>query len=114
MGFFQGSNELGIREKTLIEAYESLGRPDLADCIRHGKKYQRLQLLRFGHGGASWQQMVATRRAFLGLPDDAPGMPATEEEWRAMVIGKHPDDEDLHRLVEEEKATAFSKGGHLG
>jgi hypothetical protein len=38
-----GNNTLTEGEVMLCEAYEQRGRSDLADCVRNGRKYQRLE-----------------------------------------------------------------------
>ncbi|WVQ77744.1 hypothetical protein IAR50_007434 [Cryptococcus sp. DSM 104548] len=39
----EGSNHLHAEELIMVEAFEKLGRPDLGDCIRHGRLYLRLR-----------------------------------------------------------------------
>jgi hypothetical protein len=48
-----GSNELSWAELELEAAYRSLGRPDLADCIKLGKPYQWVSMI---IGNGTWDQ----------------------------------------------------------
>lgn len=43
--FFSGSNDLCAAEAQLIDEYISLGRPDLADCVKTGKPFQWLSYI---------------------------------------------------------------------
>nr|XP_019050136.1 hypothetical protein I302_00557 [Kwoniella bestiolae CBS 10118]OCF29066.1 hypothetical protein I302_00557 [Kwoniella bestiolae CBS 10118] len=97
--FWNGSNEgYSPREIVLIEAYASYDRPDLADCVKNGRKYHRLvDTLR-------WMQFLplhinSMRRAFLGLPDDHPGLPEDEEKCIEVLKEKYKDVEGLKYLL---------------
>ena len=59
-----GDNELGTWELSLASAYENLGRSDLADCVRSGKKFQRLRDL-LETDNLEPSRMYALYRAFI-------------------------------------------------
>lgn len=41
--YVSGDNRFTIEEEILCGAYETRGRPDLAHCVKAGRRYQRLQ-----------------------------------------------------------------------
>ncbi|KAK6907117.1 hypothetical protein I203_101106 [Kwoniella mangroviensis CBS 8507] len=94
----KGKNDiLSTRELALIDAYTSHGRPDLAECVRKGRKYHRLiDFLR--HDVYDVQIINALERAFLGLPDNHIGQPSTLEDWLEAMKEKFKDDEGLSTL----------------
>lgn len=77
--YFQGSNELTSAEVELCDNYVKLGRPDLAECVREGKVFQRLSWLVESRPTewADYPQLKALGEAF-GLD-----MPGTMEEFMA-------------------------------
>jgi hypothetical protein len=67
----QGDNNLTSLEAALASAYDSLGRSDLGDFVRTGKKYQRLtDMLQGCPSGID--NLVGLREAFLGTAKKAP------------------------------------------
>lgn len=86
-----GSNDLGPYEAVLAQAYEDLGRPDLAAYVRNGKKFQRLYDKLDG-GFCDFPDLNATRRAFLDLPDHIP-QPSHMDEWVVEATARHRADD---------------------
>ena len=92
--FYDGSNELSVDETLMGDEFERHGRKDLADIVRHGRKYQRLVDFL---GGAE-----SSKEFFPGLingfkdafGDDIPGR--TFEEWKEMVVKEHGVDVRFH------------------
>lgn len=82
-----------------MEVYEELGRSDLADHVRRGKKFQRLEDNM--SGGTGWQSMAAMTRAFMKQDEDATGVPKSKEEWMKGIVERHAGDvflgKHLHR-----------------
>ncbi|WVF66851.1 hypothetical protein IAT40_001593 [Kwoniella sp. CBS 6097] len=97
--FLNGKNDqLSSPEQALVQAYVDQGRLDLAECVRNGRKYHRLTGF-MRDMTTNIQTLNATRRAFLGQPDDHPGQPNTREEWLALKKEEFKDDEGLKRLL---------------
>lgn len=102
--FREGSNELGPLEVGLKDAYYNLGRPDLAACVEHGKKYQRLYSM-FDGGYAPILKMNAIRQAF-GQPSlrlDG-SWPKDQTQWNKAAKLVYKDDPGLQRLIKERRA----------
>ncbi|WVQ62804.1 uncharacterized protein L199_000953 [Kwoniella botswanensis] len=99
--YHEGSNDMfSPREYALIEAYQSLGRDDLADCVKNGRKYQRL-IYFLKCMFTNVLELNAIRKAFLKIPDEVDDdMPKTEEEWVEKMLIKWQEDEGLRYLVE--------------
>lgn len=88
-----GSNRLTLREKALADFYAlDLGRPDLADYARRGKKIQRLyEFFRFER--IRPKSINAMRRAFLDGPEEAQlGEPETKSAWYEMAMERYGHD----------------------
>lgn len=97
----EGVNELSAKEIVLIASYEKLGRADLANCVRQGNKYKRLQPLVSMYSEVQpVEYLNALRRAFLGIPDgEAENEPKTDMEWDIRAIERYKDDERLQVLI---------------
>lgn len=65
-------------EIALASSYDSLGRRDLGDFVRGGKKYQRLNDMLSGHS-QSIDSLNALRQAITGVVDEVP--PKSKESW---------------------------------
>ena len=91
--YFDGNNQLARGEIALAEVYDGLGRPDLAECVRGGKKYQRL----FGSMASAPQlkELQALRNAFTGEIGKAESM----EDWCVEAKERYKDDEGLKRVM---------------
>ncbi|OCF58134.1 hypothetical protein L486_04164 [Kwoniella mangroviensis CBS 10435] len=99
--YHEGSNDVfSPREYALIEAYQSLGRDDLADCVKVGRKYQRL-IYFLKCMFTNVLELNAIRKAFLKIPDeDIDDFPKTEEEWVEKMSIKWRDEKGLRGLVD--------------
>ncbi|KAK8865629.1 hypothetical protein IAR55_000774 [Kwoniella newhampshirensis] len=87
-----GDNALTPEEQLLIDIHEAKGRPDLADCVRNGRVYQRLldNMRDDDLFGPDLHRINALRDAFLG---DKAGKPfGTIEEWKEYNMSKYGDD----------------------
>lgn len=100
--YYLGSNELTAWELSLANAYEDLGRGDLAECVRRGKKFQRLRdLLEFDIQEV--EHLHALYRAFVESDlTSADTEPQTVAEWAGIAARRFPDisisDKDLAML----------------
>ena len=92
---FMGDNALTSTEVALARAYDDLGRSDLGDCVRGGKKYQRL-LFSVGFD-INWKAFKGLRELFDGLHYSQ----ETEDEWRSRMAKKYADHEACRALAEE-------------
>lgn len=97
--FYAGDNTLTSFEAALAHVYEKdFGRPDLADCVRNGKKYQRLsECLRLDEFDP--KQMMGMRQAFRNEDSTADRQAYTEEEWTKSVVSRFRDDVGLCTLL---------------
>jgi hypothetical protein len=112
-----GNNALTEGEVMLCEAYEQRGRSDLADCVRNGRKYQRLEyvignvILFMYAGGGSFGD--ATLLGMLnGLVDAFQGdkagpLPETREAWFEWALSRHSDDPGLPEIMVLEETSAL-------
>lgn len=101
--YYLGSNELTTWELSLVAAYEDLGRSDLAECVRQGKKFQRLRdFIEFDNQDI--EHLHALYRAFVE-PFVGPIGPEPQSvtEWANIATRHFPDlaisDTDLAMLV---------------
>jgi hypothetical protein len=92
----------------LCEAYERRGRADLAQCVKEGRKYQRLEyvlgnITLFMFAGSS--NGDATLLGMLnGLVDAFQGyktgsLPETREAWFEWALSQHSDDPGLPEIM---------------
>ncbi|KAG5970789.1 hypothetical protein E4U13_005213 [Claviceps humidiphila] len=91
--FYDGSNELAEEELLLARVFREKGREDLASCVLHGRKVQRLV---FGlHDGVAQLDkktfaslFVGLKRAFDGhdVKIDGQGVEDEWEVWRAKAL----------------------------
>ncbi|WWC60076.1 uncharacterized protein I303_102639 [Kwoniella dejecticola CBS 10117] len=102
--YHEGKNDsLSDREIALINAYESLQRPDLAECVKNGRKYHRLvDLLR--HNIINIGVINALERSFLNLPDTHTGQPSTMENWIDAKKEEYRSDKGLQTLLRMQSA----------
>nr|XP_031859378.1 uncharacterized protein CI109_005219 [Kwoniella shandongensis]KAA5526450.1 hypothetical protein CI109_005219 [Kwoniella shandongensis] len=94
----KGNNALTEEELILIGAHESMGRPDLADCVRNGRIYQRLmESIRDDDPfGPHLHRINALREAFLG---EQAGKPYNSiDEWRTAKLHEYRDDKRIGEI----------------
>ncbi|WVR05597.1 hypothetical protein IAU60_002616 [Kwoniella sp. DSM 27419] len=95
--FLGGDNGMTAVEQTLIACYENLHRPDLAECVRQGRIYQRLATI--GQYTKS-SRLESFRELFNdSVPADFQP-PSGHEEWRVYLLKRYGDHEGLQRLME--------------
>ncbi|WVW79918.1 hypothetical protein I302_101888 [Kwoniella bestiolae CBS 10118] len=85
---------LSHREEALVAAYGSLGRPDLADCIKGGRRYSRL-MSSLRHNWASVEDLRAIRKGFGIEVGQKYPMRESKEDWMGRMTLKYKDDEGL-------------------
>ena len=84
----------------MIEAYEELGRQDLADCVRNGRIYNRLNIC------VGYQPIVQDINALTWTAygkDTTTMVYTTEEEWIGAAKERYRDNEVLQRLIREDE-----------
>ena len=94
----------------LCEAYKQKGRTDLADCVRNGRKFQRLEyvignVVLFMYQGTVCGPFLlgvlnGMVKAFLG--DEAGVSPTSSEGWTEWALARHADDPGLSDVMELE------------
>jgi hypothetical protein len=104
--YLNGDSSQTPEEDLLSEAYERVGRPDLADCIRGGRRYHRLAdiLLHWdpclGEKRALGQ-LTGLTRAFEGEDKDLPTTLVGWVEWAKEMHVANPDLEFIMGLDEQ-------------
>lgn len=91
-------------EVALMDAYQDLGRPDLADFVLKGKKFQHLYYALY-NTSQGHLRLNAVRRAFLDLPDGIP-QPSTSDEWIIAAKERYNEDSGLKRLLGATETTS--------
>ena len=95
-GYGQGSNNLTTLDNALASAYDILGRPDLGDFVRRGKKYQRLtDLLQGCPSGVD--NLVGLREAFAGPATKTP--PTSMRSWVRRAAKRYGADPGVKALL---------------
>ncbi|WVQ79411.1 hypothetical protein IAT38_001508 [Cryptococcus sp. DSM 104549] len=92
-GVYPGStgSSLTSGELLLIAAYERLGRPDLADCVREARLYQYLaQTLRSSMWGTPITVISDIRQAILGEKAGKPWK--TKKDWEKATVQSYRGD----------------------
>ncbi|OCF43222.1 hypothetical protein I317_02930 [Kwoniella heveanensis CBS 569] len=90
-------NALHPSEMKLMEAYEQLGRPDLAECVKNGRFYHRLAVF-LGYPPASVELMDGFRE-LMGLKQCGY---VTLEEWIQGMSVKYAEDVGYQTLVQRD------------
>ncbi|WVQ96998.1 hypothetical protein IAU59_004107 [Kwoniella sp. CBS 9459] len=96
--FLGGSNAMTREEEKLIACYERLGRPDLAECVRKGRLYSRLQ--RIGVYDPTFR-LKGFREVF---GDDIPAdftPPSADVDWRVYMMKRYKDHEGLRSVMKK-------------
>jgi hypothetical protein len=100
--YLNGDNSQTPEEDLLSEAYEHLGRSDLAECIRGGRRYHRLAdiLLHWdpclGEKRALGQ-LTGLTRAFEG---EDKNLPTTLGDWVDWAKETHKGESDLELIID--------------
>ncbi|WVQ96997.1 hypothetical protein IAU59_004106 [Kwoniella sp. CBS 9459] len=97
--YMRDSNELTREENMLIAAYERYQRPDLANCVRNGRLYQRLSRI----GQYSFNYWKTGFREVFGkdpLPDFNPPKGREDDRWRVYMMKRYKDHERLKQALE--------------
>jgi len=100
----------------LCEAYERRGRADLAQCVKEGRKYQRLEYVLgnftlFSFAGSSNGDAILLGM-LNGLVDalqvaKAGPLPTTREAWFEWALSRHSDDPGLPEIMVLEETSAL-------
>ncbi|WVQ97003.1 hypothetical protein IAU59_004113 [Kwoniella sp. CBS 9459] len=95
----EGQTDLEPSELVLVEAYEELGRPDLAECVRNGRFYH---LLVESMAQKPFIALINGMRLVLGLPRYEYD---TTAEWVEEMKLKHGDDTGYQTLCKIKTST---------
>jgi len=115
-----GDNALTEGEIMLCKAYEQRGRDDLADCVKNGRKFQRLEyvignVLLFMYRGRTDPWLVGTLNgmveAFLG--EKAGPLPTSSEDWTEWALARHANDPGLGEIMKLEGEKELYTPEHL-
>jgi hypothetical protein len=104
-GYLAGDNAQTPEETLLCEAYERLGRADLAECVRNGRIFHRLDDIT-GYWDSTWGEectlgrLNGLTRAFRG--EDSQSL-KTVAEWIKWAAGKHSKAEGFDTIVAIDK-----------
>jgi hypothetical protein len=100
----------------LCEEYERRARPDLADCVKKGRKYQRLEyvvgnVILFHYAGSKgepWLMGILNGMVDSFLGPKAGPLPEAAEEWVEWALARHSDVPGLPEVMElESKSKLF-------
>lgn len=101
-----GDNAFLKEEELLCAAYEKRGRTDLADCVRSGRKYHRLQQIIYDQRLFQFDDNERILGAFNGLTEamteSREPVSSTLEEWQRSAMSRHRDDLHLAEVIELE------------
>ncbi|WVQ65203.1 uncharacterized protein L199_003376 [Kwoniella botswanensis] len=92
----EGSNSLTHPEELLVQQYEKMGYSDLADCVRDGRLYLRLD--RIGYYDSAYKK--SGFREVFG--DDVPSdftPPEHDVDWRVFSMKRYQKDEGLKEVM---------------
>lgn len=100
----------------LCEAYERRGRSDLADCVKSGRRYQRLEyvignITLFMYAGGKFGDpcllgiLNGLVDAFQG--DKAGPLPSSREAWFQWALARYIDDPGLPDVMALEEISAL-------
>ncbi|WWC88164.1 uncharacterized protein L201_003069 [Kwoniella dendrophila CBS 6074] len=94
--YVHGSNELVHAEKMLIGCYERHDRPDLADCVRNGRLYLRLE--RIGYYDPAFKKRGFREVFGEDIPKDF-DPPEDDLSWRIYMMKRYEHDEGLKEVI---------------
>nr|XP_018265027.1 uncharacterized protein I303_03209 [Kwoniella dejecticola CBS 10117]OBR87185.1 hypothetical protein I303_03209 [Kwoniella dejecticola CBS 10117] len=94
-----------VREHMLIEYYKKSSRPDLAECVRRGKKYQMLSTIGRFQG---WYKMLCYPWALMDAfeetkPDSLRPPLYTSKAWTIYMVDRYKNDQGLQGILKELK-----------
>ncbi|WVR05596.1 hypothetical protein IAU60_002615 [Kwoniella sp. DSM 27419] len=96
LSFMRGNNKMTKEEEYLIWCYEQLQRPDLADCVRQGRLYQRLT--KIGQYGHIWTKKGYREVFAEDIPADF-HPPSEDPHWRVYMIKRYRANEGLQQMM---------------
>ena len=85
-----------------MDAYISLGRPDLAEIVHKGKKFRRLKRFMIGEF-PELPELRRLERAFKGIADQKKGEMETAADIREALLAKYQADSGLQALIARER-----------
>jgi hypothetical protein len=97
LAFDEGDNELSKDEEDLAEIFESLGRPDMALCVRNGRVFHRISFIL-----DSGDRPEACKPHLRGLYQLLGDGTWEWETWRLDALQRYQSDSVLKRLLVEE------------
>ncbi|WVQ79832.1 hypothetical protein IAT38_001932 [Cryptococcus sp. DSM 104549] len=97
-----GDDSLTTEELLLIAAYERRSRPDLAECVRRGRPYQRLWFYlkgHYDHRDPRTKKINALRRSMRGAGAETV---RSVDAWEKEAVERYGDDPRVRELAEKE------------
>ncbi|WRT65964.1 uncharacterized protein IL334_002915 [Kwoniella shivajii] len=100
--YITADNIMTKEEQLLIDCYERHSRPDLADCVRGGRLYQRLRHIG-QYADHNWKR--GFREPFG--PNPAPNFhpPKYDVDWRVYMMKRYTDDVGLADIMQRSRCT---------
>ncbi|WWC60589.1 uncharacterized protein I303_103163 [Kwoniella dejecticola CBS 10117] len=94
--YIRGSNELTKEEHMLMGCYERQNRPDLVDCVKNGRLYQRLT--RIGQYDSAYGK-EGFREPFRPIPISDFDPPSSDTDWRVYMMKRYNGEEALQKVM---------------
>ncbi|WWC68366.1 uncharacterized protein I206_102291 [Kwoniella pini CBS 10737] len=112
--YIRGDNQLTKEEIMLIDCYDRYNRPDLAECVKNGRLYQRLSSI--GHYDKAYSKK-GFREPFEPIPISDFHPPAQDVDWRVYSIKRYQNHKGLVETMKKfgvtlEKAEEDARDWH--
>lgn len=99
--FYGGNNDLAPEELEFAAILEQLGRKDLAETVRTGRRMQRLTFFNGGGVATDQDEFVALFQGLrAAMAEEGEGRPGSYQSWRAEALEKYADDVALQELLQ--------------
>ncbi|WWC68363.1 uncharacterized protein I206_102288 [Kwoniella pini CBS 10737] len=95
---FDVSNAMTKEEEILMDTYRQLNRPDLAECVKNGRLYNRL--LRIGQYDPAYPKSGFREVFGDNIPNDF-NPPVADVDWRVYMIKRCSNDKKLQKIMKK-------------
>nr|XP_019007641.1 uncharacterized protein I206_07656 [Kwoniella pini CBS 10737]OCF46422.1 hypothetical protein I206_07656 [Kwoniella pini CBS 10737] len=96
--YMKGSNSLSHAEDLLIECYKRHGRDDLAECVKEGKLYLRME--RIGYYDPAFTKSGFREVFGEDVPKDF-NPPDDDAGWRKYMLKRYEHDQTLKEVIDK-------------